>query len=1483
MAEMKTIISAVEGVIRGKVSAGEMILNDYRLIIEDIEGGHRLTAIRGSEVQSIDIMDGDGFAPTIDIKHNLVPDTDNGGAQIFINGYEITITDKNGSETITLQDGRTGARGYAGTSSNVKLEQQDDGVQITSTVTYGGAQPTVPTVTTAFVKNGKTPVKGKDYFTEEEIHNIAKAASEKIGVEVVETGNAVAIDPNVGAQIKIVTDLKYSSEGYTHAEIRHAGKNVLPINEIFDEMVSSGGAVYTRNKDGSIAVSGTPSALSIASSRRFSLPEGKYAFSGAPSGSALLNCDMFILDSIGNIVARSFDGTDQSLFELAETTEIYFSMRIAAGEINTIFYPQIECGTEITAFETPDVKSHNVEFGRTVHGGSYDWASGVLTVTHDADGMLDTPEKLTYDALEIIAFAGVNTIISMSGEAHVSYMIKLDTVLNEHSNRLRALENPEINLPHLYLTGSMLGISKDNAVTLRYEYDGMIGECTLKWQGTSSIKYPKKNFTIKFDRGFEAKKGWGTENKYCLKANYIDASHARNIIGATIWGQMVKSRAETIGNISNLPNGGAIDGFPIIVCLNDEIIGLYTMNIPKDEWMLGMGSGEKECILSALGSSAAGPEAFRSLETTFDDTIGFEIEYITDESDATWAMNSLNAIIQKVIDYSNSKIFDATIFDALDLHSAIDWYIFNAVFAAFDNIIKNYLLSTFDGEKWFFTQYDLDSIMGMWWDGNNPKMLPSDTNQGLRQFQRNSNGLSILLTDQKFTEIKARYAELRESVLSTHNVSSVISNFIGKIPENAYDVDIMIWPEIPQSSASNADQMRDWYEQRLKIVDAEMEYSEIPIASADVKGGVKVGKGLSMEGETLNAEITKEDIDELYEGIDEQSPVPIIFDTDYGGDCDDAHAVRILAYYESIGQVGIVCVSSTSGNTLNASAIHAALEYDGVSDVPVSLTYPPYTNAPSVYNILAQYPHEIHTPVDTYGEETYRKVLSALDKKAVLVFTGKFGNLSRLLDSQPDKYSELKGVDLVRAKVEKVYIMGGGFPDSVAVMGDKGAVVNGVKVPGAEPNFASSGIDAVNNVIQNCPVPIIFCGWEVGDKIKCGGGIADKLPEKDIMIEAMRIHSGEAMVAAGRFGWDPITTAIACLGDTRKHGYDLVRGTVNLNTTNCTNTFTEDENGNHYYVKLRYDPDYYRININNILSKNNWGGMRNTDKWRHYLEPSVACSGLGISQNSLTFDTAAPVQLRATAAPVDCSEPVVWMSSDYAVAEVNVSGIVTPIGNGEAIITAHCGKKGVACVITVSAFSEEEENDGLVYQIKDKEFTGDAAQSIRTGYALWQDDQSFTVAVDVTPGTQPSGGGCIWWAENSTKNEDNSTVTAGMALDTWKTGLGEWYVELCKGKSSETVRELTGVSNNETRRTVFIVTHATGSGAYNIIAKTLGETAVEKTIEAGYFTTGTSATLDIGASDFGKARPFVGTMHDFSLYDRVLSADEITAYMNAVN
>lgn len=48
--------------LSASVNAGALILNDYLLEISDIEGGHRLTVKRGSDVQTMDIMDGGGSA-----------------------------------------------------------------------------------------------------------------------------------------------------------------------------------------------------------------------------------------------------------------------------------------------------------------------------------------------------------------------------------------------------------------------------------------------------------------------------------------------------------------------------------------------------------------------------------------------------------------------------------------------------------------------------------------------------------------------------------------------------------------------------------------------------------------------------------------------------------------------------------------------------------------------------------------------------------------------------------------------------------------------------------------------------------------------------------------------------------------------------------------------------------------------------------------------------------------------------------------------------------------------------------------------------------------------------------------------------------------------------------------------------------------------------------------------------------------------------
>lgn len=400
----------------------------------------------------------------------------------------------------------------------------------------------------------------------------------------------------------------------------------------------------------------------------------------------------------------------------------------------------------------------------------------------------------------------------------MSILSDIQLALRKSSEALRKTEtiskwDPTATvLPVLYMTGDISKMDKDNAVDLTYIYGDQKGTLSCKWQGSSSLAYPKKNFTIKFDTAFEAKEGWGEQKKYCLKANYIDASHARNIVCATLWGQMVKSRDGADSRLTTLPNGGAIDGFPVLVFINNEYQGLYTWNIPKDQWMFGMGDGTKEAILCAETHTSA--TRFRA--TAAVDGSDFEVEYIANEDNDYWLAPSLNTLISACIG-SNPDL--NTIDQHVDIQSAIDYYIFTCFVQGTDIYSKNYLLGTYDGTKWFFSAYDLDTTFGNDWTG---KKYGKYTTLSFANLASNHNLMGIILEHKK-TELVARYKELREDILSEGNLLYLLSNFICGIPHAVYEMESVIWPQIPGTMTNNISQIMNHMRLRLAWLDAEID------------------------------------------------------------------------------------------------------------------------------------------------------------------------------------------------------------------------------------------------------------------------------------------------------------------------------------------------------------------------------------------------------------------------------------------------------------------------------------------------------------------------------------------------------------------------------------------------------------------------------------------------------------------------------------
>lgn len=234
----------------------------------------------------------------------------------------------------------------------------------------------------------------------------------------------------------------------------------------------------------------------------------------------------------------------------------------------------------------------------------------------------------------------------------------------------------------------------------------------IKCQGTSSMKYPKKNYTISLfediDRANKLKKdfrGWGKQSKFCLKANWIDISHARNIVSARLWADVVKSRDDYYSLpelLRTTPNQGAIDGFFIKVYYNGVYQGRYTWNIPKDKWMANMDDSLNDhCVL--CGENYDGG-CFRTLPIIDGSDWSDEIHDVVPDSIKTKWIEVVNFIIN-----STDDEFKENLSNHFDIQSLIDYHVFGLAICGLDSYGKNQIYMTYDGNKWIASMYDLDS------------------------------------------------------------------------------------------------------------------------------------------------------------------------------------------------------------------------------------------------------------------------------------------------------------------------------------------------------------------------------------------------------------------------------------------------------------------------------------------------------------------------------------------------------------------------------------------------------------------------------------------------------------------------------------------------------------------------------------------------------------------------------------------------------
>jgi pyrimidine-specific ribonucleoside hydrolase len=248
-------------------------------------------------------------------------------------------------------------------------------------------------------------------------------------------------------------------------------------------------------------------------------------------------------------------------------------------------------------------------------------------------------------------------------------------------------------------------------------------------------------------------------------------------------------------------------------------------------------------------------------------------------------------------------------------------------------------------------------------------------------------------------------------------------------------------------------------------------------------------------------------------------PLSVIFDSDFGPDYDDVGAITLLHGFADSGYVRILATIASSGHKNVAAALNVFNTYFGRPDIPIgvvggqALTFSDRQHWTD--SIISRYPHAIKNNQDAVDAlKLYRKILAAEPDHSVSIVTvGFLTNLSNLLLSPPDEFSDLDGYHLVKQKVFKLVSMGGRFP------------------AGQEYNL-DQDVKSSARVLSDWPTTILFSGFEIGVKIRTGLPLIhnEKIknsPVKDVFAICIPFSAEDS---AGRMSWDETAVFVTVKG-----------------------------------------------------------------------------------------------------------------------------------------------------------------------------------------------------------------------------------------------------------------------------------------------------------------------------------------------------------------
>lgn len=376
--------------------------------------------------------------------------------------------------------------------------------------------------------------------------------------------------------------------------------------------------------------------------------------------------------------------------------------------------------------------------------------------------------------------------------------------------RIYDLNYNNTTLPTIKMYGDTTKMTLETPVTMRVKYtspnEDKYGQsfdlpyCQVNWQGTSSLQYVLKNFTVRLkdenmaDYYYTPYPNGVPETTFCFKCDYMESTHSRNTGLAKFVNDCLydeKNPAQLVtANVRN-----SVDGFPVLMYINDELQGVYNFNLDRYSTQSYGYTKDTTLVYEVSANSDTTAGAFYKWS---EDSGKSKLDYYKSDFECLYPptraagnddMAELINLVEWVNDSSDEEFKD-NITNHFNLQYLLRYFLYVYVTGAVDSLGKNMKLTTWDGLIWYPQVYDADTTIGL--DNTGFLKFDMDIEMGDENVF-NTTGSKLwkrvqLLFD---AELKEQYALMRQKQFTVENLMKyILEEQILKIPATFYNKDM---------------------------------------------------------------------------------------------------------------------------------------------------------------------------------------------------------------------------------------------------------------------------------------------------------------------------------------------------------------------------------------------------------------------------------------------------------------------------------------------------------------------------------------------------------------------------------------------------------------------------------------------------------------------------------------------------------------------